>query len=164
MAGPEARRFVEALLRSTDDPDVDTALDWYGLSLDRTPASSAAEVAGTPAPSGFGVVWTTAGEQLLVEQVILGHAGATAGILPGDELLAINGFRVTALDYAARIQRLRPGQRVELTLARQQQLMELTLEVQAAIPDRYAVVIRDKPKRAEQRRLEAWLGRPLQFQ
>ena len=164
VAGPEARRFVEALLRSTDDPDVDTALDWYGLSLDRTPASSAAEVAGTPAPSGFGVVWTTAGEQLLVEQVILGHAGAAAGILPGDELLAINGFRVTALDYAARIQRLRPGQRVELTLARQQQLMELTLEVQAAIPDRYAVVIRDKPKRAEQRRLEAWLGRPLVFQ
>jgi hypothetical protein len=42
--------------------------------------------------------------------------------------------------------------------------LDLTVEVQAAIPDRYAVVIGDKPKRAEQRRLEAWLGRPLQFQ
>ena len=57
-----------------------------------------------------------------------------------------------------------PGQRVELTLARQQRLLELTVEVQAAIPDRYAVVIDGKPRRAEQRRLEAWLGRPLKFQ
>ena len=163
VAGIETRRFVEDLLRKTDDPDVDAALDWYGLSLDRAPAHNAAEAAGTPVPSGFGVVWNAAGEQLLAEQVILGHAGAAAGILPGDELLAIEGFRVTTADYAGRIQRLRPGQRAELTLARQQRLLKLTVEVQAAIPDRYAVVIGDKPKRAEQRRLQAWLGRPLQF-
>jgi len=164
VAGVETRRFVEELLRKTDDPDVDAALDWYGLSLDRAPARNAAEAAGTPVPSGLGVVWDAAGQQLLAQQVILGHAGAAAGMLPGDELLAIDGFRVTTADYAGRIQRLRPGQRVRLTLARQQRLLELTVEVQAAIPDRYAVIIGDKPKRVEQRRLEAWLGRPLQFQ
>jgi len=164
VAGTEARRFVEELLRKTDDPDVDTALDWYGLSLDRAPARSAAEAAGTPVPSGLGVVWDATGERVLAQQVILGHAGAAAGMLPGDELLAIDGFRVTTNDYAARVQGLRPGQRVELTLARQQRLLELTVEVQAAIPDRYAVVIDGKPRRAEQRRLEAWLGRPLKFQ
>jgi len=164
VAGAATRRFVEDLLRSTDDPDVDAALDWYGLGLDRAPGRTTAEAAGTPVPAGLGVVWNAAGEHLLAEQVILGHAGASAGMLPGDELLAIDGFRVTTTDYAGRIQRLRPGQRVQLTLARQQRLLDLTVEVQAAIPDRYAVVIGDKPKRAEQRRLEAWLGRPLQFQ
>jgi predicted metalloprotease with PDZ domain len=164
VAGAVTRRFVEDLLRSTDDPDVDAALDWYGLGLDRAPGRTSAEAAGTPVPAGLGVVWNAAGEHLLAEQVILGHAGASAGMLPGDELLAIDGFRVTTTDYAGRIQRLRPGQRVQLTLARQQRLLDLTVEVQAAIPDRYAVVIGDKPKRAEQRRLEAWLGRPLQFQ
>jgi len=163
VAGAETRRFVEQLLQKTDDPDVDKALDWYGLSLDRAPARNAAEAAGTPVPSGLGVVWDAAGEHVLAQQVILGHAAAAAGMLPGDELLAIDGFRVTTTDYAGRIQRLRPGQRVILTLARQQRLLEMTVEVQAAIPDRYAVVIDDKPKRAEQRRLEAWLGRPLQF-
>ena len=163
VAGTEARNFVEGLLRSTDDPDVDAALDWYGLSLNRTPARNAAEAVGKPTPAGFGVVWDAAGEHLLADQVILGYAGAEAGMLPGDELLAVDGFRVTTSDYAARMQRLRPGQRVVLTLARHQRLLELPVEVEAAIPDRYAVVIRDKPRRAEQRRLEAWLGRPLKF-
>jgi len=161
-AGPAVRSFVESLLRMTDDPDVDSALEWLGLSLDRSPAGSVA--AGKSEPSGFGVVWGSVGERLLAEQVILGRAGAAAGILPGDELLAIGGFRVTAADYAARIQRLRPGQKVELTLVRHQQLLELTVEVEAAIPDRYAIVVRDKLKRTEQQRLEAWLGRPLRFQ
>jgi len=161
-AGPAVRSFVESLLRMTDDPDVDSALEWLGLSLDRSPAGSVA--AGKSEPSGFGVVWGSVGERLLAEQVILGRAGAAAGILPGDELLAIGGFRVTAADYAARIQRLRPGQKVELTLVRHQQLLELTVEVEAAIPDRYAVVVRDKLRRTEQQRLEAWLGRPLRFQ
>jgi predicted metalloprotease with PDZ domain len=158
------RRFVESLLRDTRDPDVDTALAWYGLALDRAPARTAAEAAGAAEPAGMGVVWSTDGERLLAEQVILGHAGAMAGILPGDELLAIDGFRVTTADYALRSRRLRPGQRLELTLARHQRLLQLTLEVQAAIPDRYAVVTRGKLGRAEQKRLETWLGRPLQFQ
>ncbi len=86
-----------------------------------------------------------------------------AGILPGDELLAIDGFRVTSADYAMRTQRLQPGQRVELTLARHQRLLTLPVGVQAAIPDSYAVISDSRLRRAEQARLEAWLGRALQF-
>jgi predicted metalloprotease with PDZ domain len=163
-AGPAVRQFVENLLRNTKDPDVDAALAWYGLALDRAPARTAAVAAGAAEPSGMGVVWSTDGGHLLAEQVILGRAGAVAGILPGDELLAIDGFRVTTADYVLHSQRLRPGQRVELTLARHQRLLELTLEVEPAVPDRYAVVTGEKLRRAEQRRLETWLGRPLQFQ
>ena len=117
-----------------------------------------------PGPGGFGVVWEAANGRLLAEQVIRGHAGADAGILPGDELLAIDGFRMTVEDYAMRTRRLQPGQRVELTLARHQRLLTLPVEIQAAIPDSYAVVSDSRLRRAEQARLERWLGRALQFE
>jgi predicted metalloprotease with PDZ domain len=117
-----------------------------------------------PGPGGFGVVWEAAGGRLLAEQVIRGYAGAEAGILPGDELLAIDGFRVTVEDYATRSQRLQPGQRVELTLARHQRLLTLPVEVQAAIPDQYTVVSDGRLRRAERARLEHWLARALQFE
>ena len=163
-AGAGVRAFVEELLQSTDDPDVDAALDWYGLSLDREPARSAAEIVGGSAPTGFGVVWDYSGERLVAEQVVLGHAGARAGILPGDELLAIDGFRVTPGTFAARSQRLQPGQRVELTLVRHERLLALPVDVQPAIAERYAIGAREKIRRSEQQRLEAWLGKELRFQ
>ena len=163
LAGAEVRQLVEGLLRVPGDPDVDAALDWYGLSLDRSPALSVTGAADEPAPGGLGVTWNASGQQLLVEQVIRGRAGAEAGILPGDELLAIDGFRVTTASYLERIRRLRPGQQVELTLARHERLLVLQAEVQWAIPENYAVVTGDKLRRSEQRRLEAWLGKDLQF-
>jgi len=164
VAGSDVSDFVENLLQTTDDPDVDGALAWYGLRLDREPASSAAQSAGNNPPAGFGVIWDLSGERLLAEQVVLGHAGARAGVLPGDELLAIDGFRVTPGTYAAQAQRLQPGQQVELTLARHERLLRLKVDVQAAIADRYAIGTAEKMRRSEQQRLEAWLGRELRFQ
>jgi predicted metalloprotease with PDZ domain len=164
VAGVEVRRFVEDLLQRTDDPDVDEALDWYGLSLDRAPSRAGLPAMAAAEPGGLGVVWGADDGRLVAEQVILGHSGAQAGILPGDELLAIDGFRVTATDYAARIRRLSPGQRVAVTLTRHERLLTLEVGVQEAIPESYAVVSRKKLRRAEQERLETWLGQQLQFE
>jgi len=164
IAGAEVRAFVEDLLQRTDDPDVDEALEWYGLSLDRAPARAGAPAGATVEPGGFGIVWGADDGRLIAEQVVLGHSGAQAGMLPGDELLAIDGFRVTAADYAARIRRLSPGQRVALTLARHERLLTLEVGVQEAIPESYAVVSRKKLRRAEQKRLETWLGQQLKFE
>lgn len=162
-AGPTVRRYVEDLLQATDDPDVDSALDWYGLSLDRSPARTAAASAGTPIPAGFGVTWDASGPRLLAEQVILGHAGADAGMLPGDELLAIDGIRVTSADYLARLQRLQPGQVVQLTLSRHARLLTLPIEVREEIEERYLIVTKPRVSKAEKVRLSTWLGRELRF-
>ena len=162
-AGLEVRQLVESLLRETGDPDIDAALDWYGLSLDRAPALSAAGAEIESAPGGLGVIWDASGQQLLAAQVIRGLAAAQAGLLPGDELLAIDGLRVTTSSYRERIRRLPPGQQVALTIVRHERLMTLQAEVQTAVPDNYAIVTGEKLRRSKQRRLEAWLGRDLQF-
>lgn len=163
IAGPEVQKRVAAMLRTTGDPDTNEALEWYGLTLNRSPGVAAASATGILAPAGLGVIWGELGSQLMVEQVVRGLAGAEAGLLPGDELLAIAGHRVTALDYAGVIQRLQPGENVELTIARHGRLLTLMAEVQAAIPEIYHIAPDLKIRNRQKKRMEQWLGLDLIF-
>jgi predicted metalloprotease with PDZ domain len=163
LAGAEVKEQVSAMIRGTADPAVDEALAWYGLSLDRrNGGQSSTGLASSPGP-GLGVSLAVDGGRLIVEQVPLGHAGAEAGLLPGDELIALGGMRVTPGDYADRVQRLREGDEIELTIARHERLMRLPLTVQAQIPDSYVILSEADIGRREKRRLQAWLGRDLRF-
>lgn len=157
-AGPGVRAMVDDLLRTIGDPDIDEALEWYGLKLDRMPARSSAEKAGTPAPAGIGVTWKSDDKLLIVENVLRGRPAATAGVIPGDELLAINGLRVLPGTVNDRILRLRPGEQVQLTMVRHGQLLTVPVLVDYAIPENYVITSDDKISRREQVRLEKWLG------
>ena len=163
LAGPEVRGQLENLLQSTTDPDIEKALDWFGLVLDRSPARSAAEAAGLPPPGGLGIDWRVEEGRLMAETVILGHAGASAGVLPGDELLAIDGIRVLPEAFENVLGRLVPGEGLTLTLARNDRLIERPVTVQHALPHSYRIVPRKNIRKREKARLEAWLGRPLKF-
>jgi predicted metalloprotease with PDZ domain len=163
LAGPDVRARTENLLTTTDDPPVDEALQWYGLELERDPERTSAETSGNTPPLGFGVTWETSGQKLIVDQVILGYSGAQAGLLPGDELLAVDGWRITAADYLSILQRLRPGEDVAATISRRGQLRELTLQVQHEVPESFRILVSDRISRRQKERLEAWLGRELKF-
>jgi predicted metalloprotease with PDZ domain len=162
-AGAEARSRVETLLTTVEDPDIDQALGWYGLQLDRSPLRTAAEAAGRPVPVDFGLVWRQNVPNLVAEVVVQGGTGAAAGILPADELLAINDTRVTRDNLADRMQRLAPGETVNLLLARHGRVFTLPVRVQHAIPEKYLVSIRPDVGRREKERLETWLGVALKF-
>jgi predicted metalloprotease with PDZ domain len=78
-------------------------------------------------------------------------------------LLAIDGIRVGPVDHVARMQRLVPGQVVELTLARHERLLTLRVEVREEIEERYLILTKPKVSQAEKDRLSTWLGRELRF-
>jgi predicted metalloprotease with PDZ domain len=158
-AGPEGRKIVEDMLKTTSDPDIDRALDWYGLELQRTPDLPK----GEQAPGGIGVKWEVSGSVLLAEHVFLGHPGAAAGVLPGDELLAIDGLRVTLENYQQRLQKLRPDEQIELTLARHGRLINLPLITGTEVPVSYAIIPKPGISNREKKRMEAWLGKDLKF-
>ena len=163
VAGPDVRAMIDNLLHTTADPDLDEALDWYGLQLDRAPGRSAAEKSGGQVPTGFGLAWEEEESLLIVKNVIQGSTGAEAGILPGDELLAINGSRVTPGTVDDRTLRLLPDETVELTLVRHEQLLTLPVRVQHAIPKKYTIKPRPGIRNRQKNRMEAWLGRDLRF-
>ena len=118
---------------------------------------------GEQAPAGIGVKWEISGATIVADDVVLGRPGATAGVLPGDELLAVEGLRVTPDDYQALLQKLRPNEQLELTLVRHGRLINLELHTGEEIPAIYSIVPKPRISNREKKRMEAWLGRPLQF-
>ena len=161
MAGAETGQMLEALRTDTIDPDIDSALDWYGLTLVRDPSRQMAVQAGEPEPVDLGVSFQTNTPWLLIDKVFEGGAGAVAGVVPGDELIAIDGLRVTRGNLDTFIKSLRFGDTVILTLSRQQRLIERELEVGQAFPAKYLIMAQQRVRNVEERRLESWLGRPL---
>jgi predicted metalloprotease with PDZ domain len=92
-----------------------------------------------------------------------GSSAFEAGVLPGDELLAINGTRVMKERIDDRMQRLLPGEQAELTLVRHQRVFTLPVTVEAAIPVEYVIAPQANINNRQVRRLETWLGKKLQF-
>jgi predicted metalloprotease with PDZ domain len=164
LAGNEIRDQVSAIVSTTRDPDIDEALEWYGLALDRAPSRATAIEAGRPVPVDFGLTWNKKSPVLEVETVLQGGSGARAGVLPADELIAIDGYRVTRDTLSDRMQRLVPSETAELLLVRHGRVITLAVEVQEAVPDKYQITMDPEINRKQKERMSAWLGVALKFE
>ena len=161
VAGEQARLWLEPLVSQVQDPDIDAALDYFGLALDRHPERTATQAAGREVAGGLGINWKLNDERLVVGSVVNGYAAAAAGILPGDELIAINEERVVTDNLDVRLRQLRPGTDVDVLIARQQQLVRLALTLNEARPMSYFIGSPDTPSRKQLRRLGYWLGEAM---
>ncbi len=93
-----------------------------------------------------------------VKTVLRGSAAAEAGISAGDELLAVDGWRIRRLDDAQ--QWVAEGQPFELTLVRQQRLRSLIVRPTAtpALVRTVALAPQSRPSPAAAALRRGWLG------
>jgi len=94
-----------------------------------------------------------------VTHVLSGGAGERAGLAPGDELLAVDGWRLRRLDDAARV--LPATGTTALLVARDQRVLSLALDVAwlgAADAGGVQLKADDKADAAARRLHEAWLA------
>jgi predicted metalloprotease with PDZ domain len=93
-----------------------------------------------------------------VKTVLAGSAAAKAGVSAGDELIALDGWRMRRLDDAlAWVARDQP---FELLLVRDQRMLTLRLrpEPDSALAARVSLQLQPRPGRALAARRRAWLG------
>lgn len=165
VGGLQAGVFLQSLLTTTAELDVDAALDWYGLKLERGPVaeddngdSKAGEV---PLKSGFGVIWDENKPGMIIKAVLTGSSGSGAGLMSGDEILAIGDERLTADKLESLMNSFHPGEETTLLIARRDRVISLDIKLDAAIPDRFEIVLQPDFKKRHIKRLQGLLGQNL---
>jgi len=94
-----------------------------------------------------------------VANVLRGGAGEGAGLSAGDEVLAVDGWRVRRLDDALRL--LTPGRGAPLLVARDQRVLALALTLPAEAPPGAGAIglkMAALPAKAPAALRKAWLG------
>ena len=144
----------ERQIRGTDDPELGEELRHVGLEL--RASADPAQIA-----DGSAAVWigaTIGGSK--VTAVLDDSPAAAGGLSPGDEIVAIDGFRVTSEGELRSMAGARkPGDVVELAVFRRSRLIRITVRLGAAPPTRYEIAGVADPGPAAAR-YQAWLGEP----
>lgn len=147
--------FFGSYVAGTDELDYAGALGCAGLQLSWG-YEKAPEDGG--APAWLGLITRSESGRLKVTQARADGPAYAAGIYAGDELLALDGFRLDEERLKARLAERRPGDGVTLTLFRRDELLHLPVTLAAAPHDTLTIEQVAEPT-AEQRQIyEGWLG------
>jgi predicted metalloprotease with PDZ domain len=107
--------------------------------------------------ASLGLRLAESGSAVLVKQVMAGSAAMRAGIAAGDELIAVDDWRIRRLDEAQ--QWLAPGRAFDLLLVRDQRLQRVRVQPDAgASPLQMALAPASLPNARARALRRAWIG------
>lgn len=158
IGGSEAGIFLQSLLTTTAEPDVDAALEYYGLELSRHAVTVSAEPEEEPLISDLGVIWEEDNPELIVKAVLHGKGGSSAGLIPGDEVLAIGNERLTRDRLDSLMASFNPGEQLSLLVSRRGRVIKLEVKLDVAIPDHFEIVLKSNFSKRNITRLQRLLG------
>jgi predicted metalloprotease with PDZ domain len=152
IAGVDLGDWFDRAVRSTDELDYRPALHWYGLEF-----ASDAPNGDDAAPAWLGLDTRAAGGRLLVAAVPRGTPGYEAGFNVGDEILAIDDYRVQPGGWRQRLDLYRAGDEVAFLIARRERLVRLDARFGNRPPETWRLQPAESPAPAQTERLDAWL-------
>lgn len=153
VAARSLTNFFERFIHGTEELPFNEFLEPFGLRL-------VAEVKEASAPY-LGLTLETTQGKAQIKSVAASSPAQQAGIDPGDELLALNGFRVTADKLSERLKDFQPGEQIQLMVFHQDQLQTHTVNLAAPLPDRFKLQPVEAPSARQQALFQGWLGTSL---
>lgn len=152
VADRDLSDFFAKYVDGIDELPLDEYLRSFGLQL----KSDAEDL-----PPFIGLTAKTQSGKENINFVEIGSPAQVAGIDAGDELLAINGLRVTAEQLSDRLKDYQPGDTIQVTVFHQDELRTLPVTLAAPKPTSYKVVKVDHPDKMQEENFIGWLGEPL---
>jgi predicted metalloprotease with PDZ domain len=149
--GEDFRPFFDSYVNGTAPLPWEEALAAAGLEIVRRDSS---------AKPWIGLASSDADGRTRVTRVPSGSPAYEAGIDPGDEIVALNGIRARSSDIADRVAELAPGDRVRITLFRNEQLREFTVTVGTQSVPAISVRRVAAPTELQKSIYQAWLAAP----
>jgi len=152
VAGIDLTDFFAKYIDGTEELPFNQYLEPFGLQI----ASDDKE----PVPY-LGIKVNSENGREVVKFVETGTPAYIAGIDPGDELLAIDGIRITASTMSEFLQNYQGGDRIEVTVFHQEQLRQYQVTLAQPRPSSYQVKPVSNPTEKQQQNFTSYLGEDL---
>lgn len=154
-AGASLDSFFSRFVRGRDELDYNAALVAAGLQLDTTGAAGRRP----PTEQAFlGADLDQDNDRLLIKKVYAGAPAYDQGLNAGDQIVALDGMRVTRDSFLARIAEKRPGDVAHLTIFRKDDLRAFDIKLGARINVEYHIVPVPNVSAEQTRLYHDWLG------
>lgn len=152
--------FFNRYLYGTEDIPLENLLEKFGVRYSLRQAESLKDKGGKSSANSnhsatkvsMGVLISTNNGGVRISNVINGGAAQVAGIAAGDVLIAIDDIQVNEANFEERLSRYRAGDLINVHLFRRDELMEISVRLQAAPEDTCELKITDEVQ------LNNWLG------
>ena len=142
--------FFQDYLYTTKEISFNDYLEPFGLRLQAVQEDN-------PIPHTGMRVQSENGKDM-IKFVAANSPAQVAGISPDDELLALNGIRVTAEQLPERLKDYQANDMIELSLFHQDVLKTVQLQLAISQPSRYEVVRIPNPSDRQVQNIVGWLG------
>jgi predicted metalloprotease with PDZ domain len=156
VAGFDVDEFFSAHIHGVEEPDWSRYLAHAGLEM-----KAAKRKASDPLPTRLGAITERReGGRIELATVLEGSPAYEGGLSAKDEIVAIEGRRVTADQLDDRLADFAPGDAVRFTFFRDEDLRETTVRLGDGSKTITRLVKRKDASPDERALYEAWLGRP----
>jgi predicted metalloprotease with PDZ domain len=154
MAGSSLEEFFSRYVRGKEELDYNDALAAAGLRLE-------IDAAGAAGRAGdrifFGAVLSQAADRLMVEQVFSGSPAYEQGLNFGDQIVAIDNVRANRDFFNARLAEKKPGDLVNLTIFRFDDLSTLLIKLGPGREGTYRIVPMTSQTEVQKKIYRDWL-------
>jgi predicted metalloprotease with PDZ domain len=151
MAGSSLEDFFNRYVRGTEELNYSVALEAAGLRLDTTGTGTGDEKVY------FGADVAQEEDRLIVRRVYAGSPAYEQGLNAGDQIVALDNMRVTRDFFNARLAEKKPGDLINLTIFRFDDLSTLLIKLAERREGTYRIVPLPSQTEAQKRVYKSWL-------
>ena len=148
LSGTSYEKWWQQHVNSPISLDFESMLEQAGLAVGY----------GVDAKSEPFIGVTLGSDSLILSRVLRNGPAWNAGIVLGDEIVAVNGLKVTSAGFDSRIKDFKAGGEITLTLFSNDRLKEVKLTLGEQKNGKMAISSVAKPSRAQKAFFKAWLG------
>jgi predicted metalloprotease with PDZ domain len=152
VAGADLSPWLHMVLDTTEELSYGEALDWYGLRFkpeERRPGAAPRRETGIAVRNDNGRIVITGLER--------GTPGYNSGLNVNDEIIAVNGYRVTTDQWPARVESYKTGDTLDILVARREKLMDFKLPVADVPPQSWSLEPRPDATESQKAHYKAWV-------
>ena len=164
VSGLDLEDFFDATVRGTGELPLEALLKTHGIEYHLRRSAGGKDKGGQLGDTDnlpkvwLGAVLAGGGDKSIFQAVHNGGPAEQAGVSPGDELVALDGLRISSAGCESRTRRYHPGDKSDITVFRGDELMTLRLQWTEAPADTCYLLIDSEADSATNSRRNRWLS------